>query len=65
MSTIENAQKAMGWKHANQRERCATCAHRDISGPLLAPLRGHVRCRKGGFITSSFSVCDEWKERLR
>ncbi|MDA8254161.1 MAG: hypothetical protein M0Z99_00750 [Betaproteobacteria bacterium] len=64
MSTIENAKKAMGWKHANQRERCATCAHRDMSGSPSAPLREPVRCKKGGFITSAFSVCDQWKERL-
>lgn len=64
MSTIENAKKAMGWQHANQRERCATCAHRDMSGPVNGLLREPVRCTKGGFITSSFSVCDQWKERL-
>lgn len=61
MSTIENAQKAMGWKHASQRERCATCAYRDMS---RVQLREPVRCKKGGFITSSFSVCDQWKVRL-
>ena len=64
MSTIQNAQMTMGWKHASQRERYATCEHRDMSGLPSAPLREPVRCKKGGFITSSFSVCNHWKVRL-
>lgn len=63
MSTIENAKRAMGWKHPNQRERCATCSRSNASANSHL-LREQIRCNKGGFITTSFSVCNEWKERL-
>jgi hypothetical protein len=56
MSTIDNAKKAMGWMHPNQRQSCGNCQHVVVSESH----RMELRCKPGGFFTPRYAICDDY-----
>lgn len=61
MSSIANAQAAMGFHAAKDRtDCCAWCEHLDASYPERMPPydKPSFRCKLGGFRTSLMAICD-------
>lgn len=55
-SPITAAKNAQGHVSAQMRKRCGTCQH-VAHGRADAPMQ----CRKGGFMTSAWSICEQWQ----
>jgi hypothetical protein len=62
MSGIDNAKKAQGWTHPNERERCANCKHVAVDNYAPGFCKPVYRCAKGSFMTPGNAVCNlhEW-----
>jgi hypothetical protein len=53
------AKAAQGYVPASDRQRCGTCRQSmECYGSTL-------QCRKGGFLITAYSVCDDWSQRVR
>lgn len=56
MSSIEVAQRAMGFKTSSERPRCGNCRNCE---PRNCYGRDGFRCKVGGFMVSPFAICDK------
>jgi hypothetical protein len=62
MSSIEVAQRSMGFKTSSERERCGNCRNsesRQYYG------RDGLRCRVGGFMVGPYAVCQKYEADRR
>lgn len=60
MSTIANAQRAMGYLRANQRPSCSNCAYGVDDAKHGYP---SWRCELAGFLSSAQATCKLHKDR--
>lgn len=65
MSGIANAKKCASWQPPNARRGCLNCRHgyQESAGAGFCP--PSWRCRKHGFFTLRFAICDQWAELKR
>jgi hypothetical protein len=56
-SPITAAKNAQGYLAATQRKRCGTCQFSQEA------YGSSWQCRKGGFMVTVYSVCNEWMVR--
>jgi len=62
MSSIQVAQRSMGFKTSAERPRCGTCRQcelRDTRG------KDGWRCKLGGFMVSPYAICDKYEAEGR
>jgi hypothetical protein len=62
MSSIDNARRAAGWKHPNERASCKNCKHgeqTDTGNGFCSPM---IRCTRHGFYSKLFAICNDWKD---
>jgi hypothetical protein len=59
MSTIQVKKSTMGYSTAISRPRCANCANRE--GDRTYRNEVAIRCKKGGFMTAAWAMCDQYQ----
>lgn len=54
MSSIQVAQRSMGFKTSSERERCGNCRNGEFQNTSG---RVGLRCKVGGFMVSPYAIC--------
>lgn len=66
MSGIDNAKRAMDWRHPNDRQSCGNCTKAKVDTFSSHGKFTIFRCTPGGFITPRHAICGEYEpEDLR